>query len=90
MRNDLKGQYVKVHMHTIQLPPDAGMLHHYRDRWWAVTEDNCVLMYEGKYPQCNVNREIVKHVISPQNGPKVVGEVFINSAFWPLDLKDYA
>ena len=55
-----------------------------------MTEDNCVLMYEGKYPQCNVNREIVKRIFRPENGPKIVGEVFIKSAFWPLDLKDYA
>lgn len=91
MTNPLKGQYLKVHVDTIQHPPDAGMLHHWRDRWWAVTEDSCVLMYEGKWPICNTNPEVVDKLIKINlEHCKVIGKILIKNAFWPLDLKDYA
>ncbi len=68
----------------------VGFLRVIKDHWWAVTEDDCVLIYTHRgcnTPQCNVNRAIVERVLCPQlqHGVK-----FLPFAYLPIDPRDYA
>ena len=54
-------------------------------RWWAVTEDGCVLFYKAYYsPQCNQSKQMVER-IRPDLNP-----VYVEVAFVPHDCSDYA
>ena len=56
-------RFRKVPVSEITSPEKSGPLWTYRDHWWAVTEDECVLIYAHRgsnSPQCNTNRAIVE------------------------------
>lgn len=53
-------------------------------RWWAVTDDGCVLFWRShRSPQCNAVREVVER-IRPDLTPQ-----FVEMAFVPHRCSDY-
>ena len=58
-------RFKKVPLAELVSPEKAGPLWPMKDRWWAVTEDGCALIYTHRganSPQCNVNRAIVERM----------------------------
>lgn len=56
-------RFRKVPITDITSPQKPGPLWSYRDHWWAVTDDDCVLIYTHRganSPQCNVNKLIAE------------------------------
>lgn len=51
-------------------PAESGTFQVQVNKWWAVTEDDCVLMYcESR--QCNSDRRVVEHIITHEGHPGV-------------------
>lgn len=83
-------RFKKVPLAEITSAEKPGPLWPYKDHWWAITEDDCVLIYTHRgsnSPQCNVNRAIVERVLCPglQTGVK-----FLPWAWLKFDLSEYA
>ena len=53
-----KFMYLKVPIDEILMPLQDRIC--YNPRYWLVTEDNCVLFYNGHSPQCNTNYQIAQ------------------------------
>ena len=51
----------------------------YVDRWWHVTEDDCILFYNGFSPQCNSHKSIIER--SPIKGAR---PVFLSRVVVPM------
>ena len=80
-------QFIRVPFPEILSPFKLGPLNVYRDHWWAVDEDNCVLFFRYMTsPQCNINKEIVKKHLA--SGLQVRAE-FVPWAFVPFKHSDY-
>jgi hypothetical protein len=83
-------RFTKVPLAEITSAEKKGFLRVINDHWWAVTEDDCVLIYThrgSKSPQCNVNRAIVERVLCPDLQKSVK---FLPYAYLPIDPRDYA
>lgn len=74
--------FVKVPIdEAVKIPDKGGLYELLTDRWWAVTEDNCLLFYEkGMAPQCNSNKLIVDKW-SRFSGRPATTPVFIKAVF---------
>jgi hypothetical protein len=70
------------------MPGNREFIHVMRDRYWAVTEDNCILRYKGHSYQCNGNKEIVERIIVADGHPGVK-VVFLPLVFFPHNCSDY-
>jgi hypothetical protein len=68
-----------------------GPLWTYKDHWWAVTEDDCVLIYTHRgsnSPQCNVHRTVVERLMC---GDRMgLRAQLLPWAYLKFDLRDYA
>jgi hypothetical protein len=83
-------RFKKVPLAEITSPEKSGFLRVIKDHWWAVTSDDCVLIYTHRgsnSPQCNVNRAIVERVLCPQ---LQTGVKFLPFAYLKIDPRDYA
>jgi hypothetical protein len=74
----------KIPVSEITSSKKTGFLRVYKDYWWAVTEDDCVLIYihhGSNTPQCNINRQIAERVLC-----KDVKTIFLapNAAFFSM------
>jgi hypothetical protein len=81
--------FKKVPLAEITSPEKAGPLWTYKDHWWAVTEDGCVLIYihrRSNSPQCNTNREIVDRYL---NYPEPTTPKLLPWAYLKFNLSDY-
>ena len=59
-------------------------------RWWAVTENDEVLFFDGYFsPQCNLVESIVERLGSGFDAPDTAPK-FIEMAFLPHRCSDYA
>lgn len=59
-------------------------------RWWAVTDDGCVLFFKSHgSPQCNVDKRIVEHLLVRQDYPGDPTPQFVELAFLPHRCSDY-
>jgi len=66
---------------AIKIPDKCGLYELLTDRWWAVTEDNCLMFYgKGRSPQCNSNRAIVDKWSRFEERPPTT-PVFIKAVF---------
>ena len=83
-----KEDFSKIPINTISEIPQWQFAEIVRDRWWAATDDDCVLVYKEYSKQCNSNKAIVERLISINNHPgtKVV---FIPIAFMPHNCDDF-
>jgi hypothetical protein len=70
------------------LPETGEFIHVIRDRYWAVTDDDCILAYKGYSRQCNSNEGIVQRLISSDRHPGVK-VVFLPLVFLPHNCRDY-
>ena len=82
-------RFKKVPVAEITSAEKPGPLRVIRDHWWAVTSDDCVLIYTHRgsnSPQCNTNRAIVERVLCPslQHGVK-----FLPWAYLQFDIREY-
>jgi len=71
-----------------QIPTKGQFVQILRDRFWAVSEDDCILTYKGSSPQCNDNEGIVERIIKGDHHPGVKVQ-FIPLVFLPHDCRDY-
>jgi hypothetical protein len=83
-------RFKKVPLAEITSAEKRCFLRTIKDHWWAVTADDCVLIYTHRgsnSPQCNVNRAIVERVLCPG---LQVDVKFLPWAYLPIDPRDYA
>lgn len=55
-------QYTKVPISKITDPIGKDVVQLYHNYWWSVTDDNCVLFFRGKTPQCNMSKNICERI----------------------------
>ena len=82
--------FKRVPLSEITSPEKPGPLWTYRDHWWAVTADDCVLLYVHRgsnSPQCNTNKLIVERHL---NYPEPTTPRFLPWAYLQFSLSEYA
>lgn len=67
------------------IKPISGLNDCYKDHWWAVTEQDEVLLYKEHHPQCNINKQMVERIF-PYEGCRAV---LIPYAFVKVRISDY-
>ena len=53
-------------------PNDSGLFHVYKDYFWIVTQEDCLIRFGGHSWQCNKDERIVKRFLNMYPGCKVV------------------
>lgn len=84
-------RFKKVPVAEITSPQKAGPLWPYKDHWWAVTDDDCVLIYVHRgsnSPQCNTNRAIVERLMTSYAEP--TAPRLLPWAYLKFSLDEYA
>lgn len=81
--------YKRIPIAEVTSAEKPGPLWSYKDAWWAVDENDCVLIYVGargrhNSPQCNTNKAIVERL-----GPGGTRPVFLPWAWLRFDLSEY-
>jgi hypothetical protein len=74
-----------------QLPEEWQFCEILRNRYWVVTEDECLLFYQrggGNSPQCNSNEAIAAHIMKSTRNPGVK-IVFIPVVYRRHNCRDY-
>ncbi|OHD28239.1 MAG: hypothetical protein A2Y38_25280 [Spirochaetes bacterium GWB1_59_5] len=61
------------------VPSHSGQCHVTINKWWAVTEDDCIL-YFGISRQCNEHQKVIEHMLTHEGYPGVKA-VFIPVVF---------
>lgn len=82
-------RFKKVPLAEITSPEKPGPLWPLKDRWWAVTQDDCVLIYVHRgsnSPQCNANRAIVERM---QYSGEPTTPKFLPWAYHQFNLSEY-
>lgn len=83
-------RFKRVPLSEITSPEKVGPLWTYRDYWWAVTADDCVLIYVHRganSPQCNPNKLIVERHL---NYPEPTTPRLLPWAYLQFSLSEYA
>jgi hypothetical protein len=88
-------KFTKMPIDRLIDPKQAGYFYHMTDRYWPVTEDDCVIFYGNarspySSPQCNSNRAIASRFRN--HLPKdyhIKDVILIPIAFTPINLADY-
>ena len=76
-------KFTKIPISQVTIVPDkSGNYTLIKNYWWAVTEDDCILIYKKFSKQCNANEEVVKHIVACENYPKSKA-VFLENVFLP-------
>ena len=58
---DYPNRWIKMKVEDLLTPKEGRVC--YGPRWWAVTEDDCVLFYKSyNSPQCNTVKSICEHI----------------------------
>ena len=84
-------EFKKIPVKDIIKVPDKGQfIEIYRNRWWVVTSDDCILNYKEISYQCNMYESIIKKTCESYK-TMFVGckPVFIEIAFLPHNCRDY-
>ena len=69
----------------IKIPNDGETVQLYKNRWWAVTEDDCILLFKEHSYQCNTNINIMERVLQSKTHPGVKVQ-FIETAYIPCEV----
>ena len=69
-------------------PTKDGEYELHCDMWWAVTENDEILIYRGFSRQCNTHKSIVEQVISSESHPGVKAE-FLPAVWLNHKCSDY-
>ena len=67
----------KVPMETIT-NPTASVVRVIRNHWWAVTDNNEVLIYKKHSLQCNSNKSIMEHMAHEGTHPVLIPLAFVS------------
>ncbi len=73
---------------VIKVPNKSGTYHLVTNSYWAISEDDCILLYKGFSRQCNVYKDIVERIIKSKEHPGVKVK-FLKSVFLPHRCEDY-
>lgn len=74
---------VKIPLSKVLEIEDGAVVQCFRDRYWTVTANREILLYQGHSPQCNSNKEIATN-INNKLYPDCTVE-FIHMLFLPYD-----
>lgn len=77
---------VYIPFHEAEKPSREGYYCLYRARWWIVHKDKGLIMYKGRYPQCNTTKELAKG-LKGNNYPWAKC-IFIDNALVPVELEE--
>lgn len=87
--------YKKVPIEKATAIPDREDFYQlYKNRYWQVTEDNCVLFYlghnhKGYSPQCNQSKSTAEYMAKKNIYPWKTRAELIENVFIPHDCEDY-
>ena len=56
-------KYNKIPVEQITSLDNHDVVQIYRNYWWVVTPDDCVLVYGETAPQCNLDKSIVERIM---------------------------
>ena len=56
---------------AINIPTSRGDYTLVKNRWWCVTEDDCILYYRHYSRQCNNDRDITEDIMASDKHPGV-------------------
>jgi len=76
MSRELTDKYKRIPVSDAIEPP-SGFCEVYKNYWWCVTPSDEILMYKGTSPQCNINRQIVDHLMPEGCTARQLPVVFI-------------
>jgi hypothetical protein len=74
----MKFQKIKISDATKE-PKDDGVYCLMTNRFWLVTDDDCILIYRGYSPQCNRNKQISESIL--KNNPLAKKVLLIDSVW---------
>lgn len=89
VRPALADRFKKIPLAEITSPHKPGPLWTYKDHWWAVTADDCVLIYthgRANSPQCNADRRIVERYL---DYPEPTRAVHLPWAYVQFGIEEY-
>ena len=75
-------------LEATSIPDKNGFYELYKNRYWEVTEDDCILFYKGISPQCNSNKVIVEGLLKKNIFPNSRAEL-IENVWVSHDCQDY-
>jgi len=90
-----KEDYKKVPIEKATAIPDKGGFYQlYKNLYWQVTEDNCILFYlghdhKGYSPQCNASKATVEHFAKKEMYPWKTRAELIENVFIHHDCSDF-
>ena len=88
-------QYQKVPLSkATSIPDKSGFYHLYKNHYWQVTEDDCILFYLGHNkksysPQCNYSKGTVEHFAKKGMYPWKTRAELLENVFITHDCSDY-
>lgn len=86
MRNSER--FKKVPIDKATKMPGNGFWEVFKNKYWAVTEDNCILLFRGRHPQCNANEKLVESAVKNKEHP-ATKIIFLSYVFLHHDCNDY-
>lgn len=66
--------FKKIPIRSATALPKEGIFEVVSGYWWAVTEDDCILIYDGFSRQCNRDKRVVDYLIKNTDHPGVVAK----------------
>lgn len=85
----MKEKFAKIPIaEAVAVPERGGTYQIYKNYYWAVTDDNELLVYRGFSVQANSNCKIVEHLIAGPDHPGKRVE-FVETVFLPHNCRDY-
>jgi hypothetical protein len=87
--------YKKVSItQATSIPDKGGFYQLYKNRYWQVTEDNCIIFYlghnhKGYSPQCNPSQSTAEHFAKKEMYPWKTRVELIENVFISHDCSDF-
>jgi hypothetical protein len=69
-------RFLKVPIRYLEKPQN-GLIFAYDNRFWEITEDDCLLFYNGSQPQCNSNESIVGRLKHPSHSICFIQNIYV-------------
>lgn len=69
-------RFLKVPIRYLE-KPQSGLIFAYDNRFWEITEDDCLLFYNGSQPQCNSNESIVGCLKHPTHSIGFIKNIYV-------------
>ena len=85
-----KEPFIKISRAEVTtVPTKSGFYDLIVNNWWAVTEDDCILLYgKSRSRQCNSNKSIADHFVKIETHPATKA-MLLKTVFLPHDCGDY-